>query len=76
MVTMPGEAPVTTPVPGTTVAVVVLPLVQVPVVVISLRFVDVPTQILVFPVIGEGDGVKFTELLFVAAQPELVAVAV
>ena len=47
-----------------------------PLVVISLKFVDVPTHMLVLPVTGEGDGVKLTVLLPVATQPELVAVAV
>ena len=76
MITVPGETPMITPVPEAAVAIPVLPLAQVPGPVISLRLVKVPAQTLVLPVIAAGDGVKFTVVTEVAAQPLLVAVAV
>lgn len=60
MMATPGETPVTTPVNIPTVATDVLLLVQVQPTVASLRVVDVPTQIVVEPVIGAGKGLTVT----------------
>lgn len=59
--------PVATPVANTTVATVVLPLVQVPRIALLLSAVTEPTQILVFPVIGPG--AALTATVAVAIQP-------
>ena len=60
MVVVPANTPVTTPVPATTVAIVVPPLLQVPPVVASLRVVVAPLQTWVVPEMVTGNGLTVT----------------
>ena len=73
---VPAATPVTTPVPLITLAIPALLLLHVPLVVISVRLVVAFTHRLAVPVMGDGVGVKFTVLVFDAAQLALTAVAV
>ena len=65
---MPADTPVTTPVPGTTVATVVVLLLHVPPPT-SLKVVVDPTHTDTVPVIEDGNGLTVTTV--VAKQPVL-----
>jgi hypothetical protein len=66
--TLPVDSPVTIPVEEPTIAISVLPLLQVPPTERSLSDVVVPVQILVAPVIKPGSGLTVT--VIVVKQPE------
>jgi len=65
---MPDATPVTMPVPEPTVAVVVLPLLQVPPPG-SLNAVIAPTQTVVDPVIPPGNGLTVTVVVALHPAP-------
>lgn len=70
---MPGETPVTTPVPEPTVAIVVVLLIQLPPAVASLNVVVAPTQSIAVPVMLVGGIYKYKPSAFeVSLNPELV----
>ena len=58
MTAVPTPTPVTTPLDEPTVAIPVLPLLQVPPAVASERVTDKPKHMVVVPVIPEGVGFK------------------
>jgi hypothetical protein len=60
MTTVPAFAPETKPVPDTTPAMDILPLVQAPPAGDELNDVVEPTQTLVVPVMAEGNGYTVT----------------
>jgi hypothetical protein len=60
MLDVPPATPVTTPVVDTTVAIVVVPLVQVPPLVASVNVVVSPWQTLVVPLMAVGSGFTVT----------------
>ena len=65
---MPAATPVTTPVKEPTVAIEVLPLLQVPPVALSVSVVVVPIHRVAVPPIALG--VRFTVTILVAALPQ------
>ena len=67
MVSVPPASPVTIPVPGPTVAIAVLMLLQEPPAVGSLKVNGVPAQAVLPPVIAAGTGT--TVIVFVTVQP-------
>ena len=70
MFTAPADTPVTTPVLLTTVALAVVPLVQVPPAVTSANVIADPTHTVVAPVIAAGP--PFTVTTTVAFDPQPV----
>jgi len=63
MLAAPGDTPVTMPVPAPTVAILVLPLYQVPPPVASLRVIILPAATVVGPVGADGKGLTVIVLV-------------
>lgn len=66
---VPPDTPVTTPVAGLTVAIIVLALLQVPPGVGSLKVVVNPAQTTGMPVIGRGVGLTVTVVIALQTVP-------
>jgi hypothetical protein len=76
IIVLPAVPPVTIPVNGSTLATIVLPLLQVPLVIASLSVVASPEHTFLTPDIAVGKGVTVDVTVDALVQPLFVAVAV